>query len=216
MSARDSGVTRFGRSNFSRPDPVNPNVPRLKSMIAKRTPIQRYASYAIAALLVVASLLGLLYNASSVFAAFAGAFDESQDIGKLPHFLTAFYVMSAICIACYVSIIVASIGICLGSATCARVLAMLLLLEVLYFFAVGSMWTLPNAGRGIAAATGIANGGLMAQFILLMPIWIPIVFAFLGLYRDNPVAATDDTAALTPFPDIGEPSDASERRNRAL
>jgi hypothetical protein len=193
-----------------------PDVPRLKSMIAKRTPTQRYASYTIATLLIVAAILGLLYNASSLSAAFRGAFDDSPNIANLPHFYTAFYVMSAICVMCYVSIIVASIGICLGSATCARVLAMLLLLEVLYFFAVGSMWALPNAGRGIAAATGIANGGLMAQFILLMPIWIPIAFAILGLYRDNPAAATDDTATLTPFPDIGEASNPTEQRNRAF
>ena len=169
-------------------------------MIAQRTPTQRYAAYAIAALLIVAGVFGLLYNASSLFVAFSGAFDQLPDI---PHFYTAFYVMSAICIVCYVAIIAASVGLCLGSATCARLLAMLLLFEVLYFFAIGAMWTLPTAGPGIGAATGIANGGLMVQFILLMPIWIPIVFAFLGLYRDAQPTVADKSPVSAPMPDGG-------------
>ena len=172
-------------------------------MITRRTPAQRYVSYAIAALLIIAGVLGLLYNASSLSAAFSGAFDEAPDIAALPHFYTAFYLMSAICIVCYLSIIAASVGLCLGSATCARLLAMLLLFEVLYFFAIGALWTLPTAGRGIGAATGIANGGLMVQFLLLMPIWIPIVFAFLGLYRENPVPTAGSPTASAPLPDGG-------------
>ncbi|TWU51436.1 hypothetical protein Poly59_30280 [Rubripirellula reticaptiva] len=186
-------MVRFHKWILNSRAPVTRAVPRPKLMTTRRTPTQRYASYAIATLLICAALFGLLYNAGSLFAAFQGAFDESPDIAQLPHFFTAFYVMSTICIVCYISIIVASVGLCLGSATCARLLAMLLLFEVLYFFAIGAMWTLPNAGRGIGAATGIANGGLMAQFILLMPIWIPIAFAFLGLYRQNPVFADDGT-----------------------
>jgi hypothetical protein len=158
-------------------------------MIAPRTPTQRYGSYAIAALLSISAGLGLLYNSSSLFAAFSGAFDEAPEIADLPQFYTAFYVMSAICIGCYLAMIAASVGLCLGSATCARLIAVILLFEALYFFVIGSMWTLPSTGTAIAAATGVANGGLMFQFLLLMPIWIPVVFAFLGLYRDNQVAA---------------------------
>ncbi len=145
-------------------------------------------------------MLGLLYNAISLFAAFSGALDQSSDIADLPYFFTAFYVMSAICIGSYLAIIAASVGLCRGSATCARLHAMLLLFEVLYFFAVGALWTLPSAGRGIGAATGIANGGLMVQFLLLMPIWIPIVFAFLGLYRENPALAAASPTPSTELP----------------
>ena len=156
----------------------------MNTMIARRSPTQRYVSYVIAALLIVSGVLGLLYNLDSLFAEFSGAFDQAPDIADLPHFYTAFYVMSTVCICCYLVIIAASFGLCLGSAICARLLAKLMLFEVLYFFALGSIWTLPSVGLGIAAATGIANGGLTYQFLLLMPIWIPIVFACLGLYRD--------------------------------
>lgn len=154
-------------------------------MKTPRTSLQRYSSYAIAALLIFTTLLGLLYNAASMFALFNGAFDKAPGIAGLPHFYTAFYGMSAICFGCYLSIIAASIGLCRGSATCARLIAMLLLFEVLYFLAISLLWKLPNAGRGIASATGIANGGLIVQFVLLMPIWIPIAFSLLGLYREN-------------------------------
>lgn len=157
----------------------------------------------IATLLVVTGLLGLFYNAGSLFAAFSGAFDEAPDVADLPHFYTAFYVMSTICIGCYFAIIAASVGLCLGSATCARLLAMVLLFEVLYFFVISSMWTLPSAGLGIGTATGIANGGLMFQFLLLMPIWIPIVFAFLGLYRDNSAVAVDEATTVIEDPQVG-------------
>jgi hypothetical protein len=80
---------------------------------------------------------------------------------------------------------------------------MLLLLEVLYFFAIGGLWTLPNAGRGIGAATGIANGGLMVQFVLLMPIWIPIAFALLGLYHENEEPTADGMTTYTELPGGG-------------
>jgi hypothetical protein len=172
-------------------------------MNARRKPVQRYVSYGIAALLVVSASLGLLYNASSLFAVFAGAFDDSPEIAGLPHFYTSFYIMSVICIGCYLAIIAASVGLCLGSATCARLIAMLLLLEVLYFLAIGAMWTLPNAGRGIGAATGIANGGLMVQFLLLLPIWIPIVLGILGLYHEAPAITANHRTVVTEEPNAG-------------
>lgn len=172
-------------------------------MTARRTPMQRYVSYAVAALLIIAAVLGLLYNVNSLFVAFSGAFDQSPDIAGLPYFFTAFYVMSSICIGCYLAIIAASVGLCRGSATCARLLAMLLLFEVLYFFAISALWMLPSVGRGIGAATGIANEGLMVQFLLLMPIWIPIVFAFLGLYRDNSALTAVDPTFSTELPSGG-------------
>ena len=152
-----------------------------------RTKTQRYTAYAIATLLIVTSSLGLLYNFSSLYAALTGGFDRSPGIAALPGFFTAFFVMSGICVACYFALIAASIGLCRGSAKCARLIAFLLLFEVVYFFAVAALWTIPSVGKAIAAATGIANGGLMVQFILLIPLWVPIAFAFFGLYRDGGV-----------------------------
>ena len=58
-----------------------------------------------------------------------------------------------------------------------RLLSLVLLFEVCYFFAVGFFWMEPTIGQSIAAATGVANGGMMAQFLILFPIWAPILLA---------------------------------------
>ncbi len=38
---------------------------------------------------------------------------------------------------------------------------------------IGILWTVPKIGLSVAGATGAANGGLMAQFIILFPLWAP-------------------------------------------
>ena len=47
--------------------------------------------------------------------------------------------------------------------------------EVVYFFSISILWLVPKINMSVAAATGVANGGLMIQFIILLPIWAPIV-----------------------------------------
>ncbi len=84
------------------------SVIRLKSMMHDVNQFKRYVSYGIAALLVVSASLGLLYNASSLFAVFEGAFDDLRRLLVYPTFYTSFYIMSVICIGCYLAIIAAS------------------------------------------------------------------------------------------------------------
>ena len=50
-----------------------------------------------------------------------------------------------------------------------------LVIEVVYFFLIGLLWLHPTIGRSIAGASGVAIGGLMAQFITLLPVWAPIL-----------------------------------------
>lgn len=66
-----------------------------------------------------------------------------------------------------------------------RLLAFVLVFEVGYFFAVGSMWREPTVGSSIAAATGIANGGLMVQFLILFPVWGPTAMWASGLLQPS-------------------------------
>jgi hypothetical protein len=56
----------------------------------------------------------------------------------------------------------------------ARLISLVFLFELIYLFAIGALWLKPTFGRSIAAATGVANGGLMAQFVVLLPIWGPV------------------------------------------
>jgi hypothetical protein len=50
-----------------------------------------------------------------------------------------------------------------------------LLFEVIYFLSVSLLWTRLTSGMSVAAATGVANGGLMVQFVILFPLWGPLV-----------------------------------------
>lgn len=51
----------------------------------------------------------------------------------------------------------------------------MLLFEIVYFFSLGMLWLAPSMGMSVAAATGVANGGLMAQFLILFPLWAPLL-----------------------------------------
>lgn len=53
----------------------------------------------------------------------------------------------------------------------------LLIAEVAYVFSLGFLWRLDQEqiAMSIAAATGVANGGLVAQGITLFPIWGAII-----------------------------------------
>ena len=135
--------------------------------------------------MIIAASLGLLYNLSSFAVSLNNAFDESPELQAIPYFFISFYIMSSICVVCYLAIIAGSIGLCRGSAACARLLAYLLIFEVVYFFSIASFWMVPSIDTSVGAATGVANGGLMIQFFLLMPIWIPIAFWLFGLYHDG-------------------------------
>jgi len=133
----------------------------------------------------VTALLGLFYNASSLFAAYAGAFDRMPGKVNLPYFEFAFFVMSSICVSCYLVMIVCAIDLLRLRLRTGQLLAFVLVFEVGYFFAVGSMWREPTVGSSIAAATGIANGGLMAQFLILFPVWGPTAMWASGLLQPS-------------------------------
>ena len=121
---------------------------------------------------IVCSVLGLFYNASTLIASLSGAFHELMKEKNLPHFYLAFYIMSAICITFYLLLFLCGIYFIRLKVRFVSLFVSILLLEVIYFFSIGAIgWHLDNLSHSIAAATGVANGGLMAQFIILFPLW---------------------------------------------
>ena len=126
-------------------------------------------------LLVLTSLFGLYYNATSMWVALHGAFEPMLQQADEPYFYQAFYVMSGICVCCYVILLICGIDLIRSRLRWSRLTTLVLLFEVGYFFAIGSLWLEPTIGRSVGAATGIANGGMMAQFIILLPIWAPLL-----------------------------------------
>lgn len=133
--------------------------------------IARVAIVFVGVTTILLALAGCWYNWNSLFA------DFSQVQGKfdVPYFDAAFYTMTAVCVLCYVVLLFVGVQLIRGRTNVVRLLVLVLVFEVLYFFAVGSLWLLPDYGMSIAAATGVANGGLMIQAMSLFPIWGPVV-----------------------------------------
>ena len=83
--------------------------------------------------------------------------------------------MSVICIVFYFCLIGFSIDFIRGNFRTVILFTGVLIIEVVYFFGIGFLWLHPTIGRSIAGASGVANGGLMAQFVILLPVWAPIL-----------------------------------------
>ena len=120
---------------------------------------------------VVACLIGLYYNFSTLTIDMS---NSSDDFETPPYFYQAFYSMSAICILFYLSLLVMSADFIRGNYRMLLPFTGVMVAEVIYFFLVGALWFHPQFGRSIAAATGVANGGLMIQFATLLPLWAPL------------------------------------------
>ena len=119
---------------------------------------------------ILCAVLGLLYNAAFSINVSNGG--PKQDF---PYFYPAFYFMTAVCIACYAVLIFFGVQFIRGRTVSVIGFAALMLFEMAYFFSIALMWLAPHIGRSVAAATGVANGGLMFQFIIFFPVWAPLV-----------------------------------------
>ncbi|MDZ4657294.1 MAG: hypothetical protein SH868_06905 [Bythopirellula sp.] len=124
---------------------------------------------------IVTSCFGLCYNAMSAFSALSGTFDQLLKQEDLPYFHQAFWIISGVCVICFIMLIACGIDLVRSRLRWSLLVILVLLFEVGYFFAVGSIWLAPNIGQSVAAATGVANGGLMAQFIIFFPLWAPLL-----------------------------------------
>ena len=136
--------------------------------------LQPQSVVAVAAVGVLSAIFGLYYSGTSLFAAFGGRFSELVAQRKLAGFYPTFYFMSCVCITCYLLLLVSSVNLLLGRLRWSRLLTAVVIFEVAYFAAVAALWLSPF-GMSVGAATGVANGGLMAQFVILFPLWAPLL-----------------------------------------
>lgn len=131
---------------------------------------------------VLCAAVGLFYNASSLFISFSGGFQTLVVREKLSYFYPAFYTMSAVCVACYLILFFCGVEFLRSRFRFVWMFVSVLAIEVIYFFSIGVCWLIPSLGDGIGAATGVANGGLMFQFLILFPLW-GAVLAFWARHR---------------------------------
>jgi hypothetical protein len=124
---------------------------------------------------VLVAVLGLLYNAASLFGVATGAVDQVSIDFDAPYLHAAFYVMSSICILFYVLLLVCGVQFIRLRSGLWWLFTTVLVMEVIFHFAVNWLWSHRTFGGSIAAATGISSGGLMFQFWVLFPLWAPVI-----------------------------------------
>jgi hypothetical protein len=83
--------------------------------------------------------------------------------------------MSAICIACYISLFVCGVQFIRLRTRILKFFIGVIIFEVMYIPAIGLTWLIPKVGMSIGAATGVANGGMMFQAFILFPLWAPLL-----------------------------------------
>lgn len=118
---------------------------------------------------ILTAAFGLWFSATALI----GVFFSGRALPDSVGFFAAFSIMTAVCLACYLFLLMAGFQILRLRLEWIRRLGMLLAFEVAWFFTIGLLWFLPGLGESVAEATGIANGGLMAQFLIGFPLWAP-------------------------------------------
>jgi hypothetical protein len=118
---------------------------------------------------------GLLYNGASLFAAASGAIDPVTFPEPVPYLYEAFYTLSALCVASYIALLISGAQFIRLSFSLWWLLPAALAIEGGLYFLTGRLWLHPEYGMSIAAATGIAEGGLVVIFFTFLPLWAPIL-----------------------------------------
>jgi hypothetical protein len=130
----------------------------------------RIAILIIGVFAVVLGSLGVWFNFNTLFADYSVVVDE-----QTPYFHHAFYIMSAICLLCYLGLVACGVQFIRGSISMAGIFIGILAFEVSYFIALGLVWAVLSyylsLGLSVGAASGVANGGLIYQFFILFPFW---------------------------------------------
>jgi len=134
---------------------------------------------------IAVAAIGLLYNMISLFTDFS---DLVQEQGTV-HFYPAFYTMSAICIACYIALLTCGVQFVRLRTNLLKLFVGVIIFEIVYFFSIGPMWLIPKIGMSVAAASGVANGGLMFQAFILFPLWAP----FLAVWAARRIVKSEDS-----------------------
>jgi hypothetical protein len=120
------------------------------------------------------AVAGLLYNIGYLTAIISAYKPDPE----APFFWYAFLIMSSICVVCYLLLIFLGIQFLRLRHQGIRIFVALMIFEIVYVLALSLLWNInmnQTVAMSIAAATGVANGGLMVQLVTLFPLWAPFV-----------------------------------------
>lgn len=129
---------------------------------------------------IIFGVVGLSYNWFTI------DLDYSKQIQELgaSSFYPIFYLMSGICVTFYAVLILCGVQLLRTKIMYLKVFLLLNAVEVIYYFGMMGFWRVKNSfwpvhsigdasvfEKSAAGAMGVANGGLMFQFITLFPLW---------------------------------------------
>lgn len=113
--------------------------------------------------------LGLWY-AWGVHSAVAGREPEPD----YPYFAKVYTAMAGVCVGLCLALAVTGVQLIRLRSRWSWVLALVMLAEIIYFFAVVATWSMDTEwSRSVVRATGVANGALSLQWLALFPVWGP-------------------------------------------
>lgn len=121
------------------------------------------------------AIIGLWYNTTSLSVNY---FSDPVQEDNMEYFYPAFYTMSAICIICYIILLICGVQFIRLRTNLVKLFIGVVIFEFVYVFSIGFFWFIPKIGMSIAGATGVANGGIMYQIFILFPLWAPFVVAW--------------------------------------
>ena len=131
----------------------------------------KFAMIIVGVFSITVAVMGIRYNIISFSTNFSG-FMKGQNI---TYFYPAFYTMSCICIACYICILICGVQFLRLRTGLIKLFTGVVIFEIIYFVSIGTICLIPNIGVSVAAAMGVANGGLMFQVFTLFPLWAPFL-----------------------------------------
>jgi len=86
------------------------------------------------------AILGLLYNSQTLFTDFSDIEQENE----LPYFYPAFYIMSVICIICYLTLLICGVQFVRLHTGVFWIFTGVIIFEIIYFFSISTMWLIPK------------------------------------------------------------------------
>ena len=122
---------------------------------------------AIGAASIIAGCLGLRYS-FSILSMDLSFLTEGKDVPKL---YPVIYSLSAICVACYLGLILTGIQLIRKKTKFIHLMAGIFIIEIILLSFSMDIILLPEFGIDYAIIPPIATAGMMYQFIILFPLW---------------------------------------------
>jgi hypothetical protein len=140
-----------------------------------RSQFSRAALRLVGTVVIACAVLGLLYNGAGLQAVASGALEEAAVAGSYPYLYHFYFLFSAICIGCFIALVICGLRLVRLVLSPIWPFVVVLAIECGIVFLTGRLWSHGEYGPSAAAATGIAQGGLMPQFAIFLPLWAPLV-----------------------------------------